>query len=295
MEDGIVAEASRVLIVEDQPSTAEMLASYFENQGYQVTAVAWGEDALEVAGDLTPDVVVLDIRLPDIDGYEVFRRLRAHRRTQHVPIIFLTEKKQHEEKLRGLELGAVDYLTKPFDIEELRLRVRYALDHANVQPSLDPTTGLPAQPASDQRLRALLGTAGWAVLSVGVGGLKQFSEAYGFVARDDVLRAVALMVGRIVEDTCDRDAFVGHLDETNLFAVGSRQKMEVVQRAFKTRLSETKSFFYPSTDWKAKRTSAGVKWPKLVVATGMLDSGDGPFEALDDLKRALLEVQREVA
>jgi CheY-like chemotaxis protein len=294
-EDDIVAEASRVLVVEDQPSTAEMLTSYFENRGYQVTAVAWGEDALETAAGATPDVIVLDIRLPDIDGYEVFRRLRAYRRTRHVPIIFLTEMKEHQDKLRGLELGAVDYLTKPFDIEELHLRVLYALDRANIQPSLDPTTGLPAEPASDQRLQALLATANWTVLSVGIAGLKEFSEAYGFVARDDVLRAVALMLRHIVEVNSEDDAFVGHLNGTNLFAVGSRQNMACVQRAFTVRLSETKSFFYPSTDWETRRTSAGVAWPQLVVTTGMLDAADGPFEGLDDLKRAVLEVQREVA
>jgi CheY-like chemotaxis protein len=279
-EDSIVAEASHILIVEDQPSTAEMLT--------------WGEDALEVAGDATPDVIVLDIRLPDIDGYEVFRRLRTHRRTQHVPIIFLTEKKQHEEKLKGLELGAVDYLTKPFDVKELSLRVRYALDHARIQPSLDPTTSLPAQTVSDQRLQALLSTSGWAVLSVGIGGLKQFSEAYGFIARDDVLRAMALMLARIVEDAHDANAYVGHLDSTNLFAIGSPQKIRLVQRAIIARLNETKSFFYPSADWEAKRTSAGITWPQLIIATGVLDSTDGPFEDLDDLKRAALEVQREV-
>ena len=112
-----VAETPHILIVEDQSNTAEMLHSYFQAQGYKVTTVGWGRDALAFVEKTLPDLVVLDIRLPDIDGYEVFRHLRAHWRTEHIPVIFLTEKRERGDKLLGLEMGAVDYITKPFDVQ----------------------------------------------------------------------------------------------------------------------------------------------------------------------------------
>ena len=102
-----------ILIVEDQPNTAEMLTSYFKAQGYEVTSVGWGKDALEFIERQVPDLVMLDIRLPDLDGYQVCRHLREHRRTEHVPVIFLTERRGRGDVLAGLELGAVDYIAKP--------------------------------------------------------------------------------------------------------------------------------------------------------------------------------------
>jgi DNA-binding response OmpR family regulator len=104
-----VNEQPHLLIVEDDPDLAEMLSAFFHVQGYDVSSAAWGEDAVRLAQDRPPDLAILDIRLPDIDGYEICRRLRAQRRTQDVPVIFLTEKRDRVDKLTGLQLGVVDY------------------------------------------------------------------------------------------------------------------------------------------------------------------------------------------
>ncbi|MEM6529890.1 MAG: response regulator, partial [Chloroflexota bacterium] len=116
-------EKARILIVEDDLDLAEMLNAYFKVQDYEVLMASWGEEALRISREEVVDIVVLDIRLPDIDGYEVCRQMRGQRQTENTPIIFLTEKRDRVDKLQGLELGVVDYITKPFDIQELRLRV----------------------------------------------------------------------------------------------------------------------------------------------------------------------------
>ena len=122
-----MAEAkSKILIVEDDLDIAEMLNAYFRVQGYEVFTVNWGEDGVRAAQTVLPDLMILDIRLPDIDGYEVARRVRSDRRTSDIPIIFLTEKRERIDRLQGFEVGADDYITKPFDVQELRLRVRNA-------------------------------------------------------------------------------------------------------------------------------------------------------------------------
>jgi PleD family two-component response regulator len=286
-----MAEAPHILIVEDQPSTAEMLTSYFESQGYKVDSVGWGEDALAFVEKTLPDLVVLDIRLPDIDGYEVCRRLRTHRRTKYVPIIFLTEKGERGDKLMGLELGAVDYITKPFDVQELRLRVRNVLRRSNMERLSHPITGLPTSPLSDERLRELLSYPNWTVLSVGLRGLKRFSEAYGFVARDDVVRAVALILSHIVKDQAP-GAFVGHLNDADIFVVIAPDRVERVQQALKTRLNEAMSFFYPYADRKAKQGETDAELPHLVVTMGVLTSSMRSFGDLESLRQALVEVQK---
>jgi two-component system alkaline phosphatase synthesis response regulator PhoP len=105
----------KLLIVEDDTDTAEMLNIFFQSE------------AVEVCHKDPPDVVLLDVRLPDIDGFEVCRRLRDSFATAHIPIVFLTEKNRQVDKITGLEIGAIDYITKPFDVRELKFRVRNAL------------------------------------------------------------------------------------------------------------------------------------------------------------------------
>jgi DNA-binding response OmpR family regulator len=117
----------RLLIVEDDVDTAEMLNTCFQIEGYDTRVVAWGHEAVLACRQDPPDAVILDVRLPDIDGFEVCRRLRGTFVTAHIPIVFLTEKDRQVDKIAGLESGGIDYITKPFDIKELRLRVRNAL------------------------------------------------------------------------------------------------------------------------------------------------------------------------
>ncbi|RLC67987.1 MAG: hypothetical protein DRI48_00850 [Chloroflexi bacterium] len=291
VEGSDVAEAPHILIVEDQANTAEMLTSYFEAQGYKVTSVGWGKDALTFTEKTIPDLIMLDIRLPDIDGYEVCRRLRAHRRTEHVPIIFLTERRERGDKLMGLELGAVDYITKPFDVQELRLRVRNVLRRSSLEQLSHPITGLPAPSLSNERLHDLLTASNWAILSVGLQGLKEFAESYGFVARDDVVRAVALMLNHVVNEGPEPSAFVGHLDDTNLFVVVAADHSEEIRQALKVRLSEAMSFFYPRSDWEAVQTNQDVELPRMDITIGVLQSSSRTFSSVEELKKAAIEAQ----
>jgi DNA-binding response OmpR family regulator len=114
----------KLLIIEDDPDQAEALNAYFRVLGYDVFTVNWGEDGVRAAQTVLPDLIILDIRLPGIDGFEVARRVRGDRRTNEIPILFLTEKRERYDRLQGFEVGADDYITKPFDVQELRLRVR---------------------------------------------------------------------------------------------------------------------------------------------------------------------------
>ncbi len=280
-------EPRHILIVEDEPNTAEMLTSYFEAQGYAVTAVGWGNEALALAKKNPPDLIVLDIRLPDIDGYEICRRLRSHRRTAHIPIIFLTERRERIDRLAGLELGAVDYITKPFDVQELKLRVRNVLRRASTEPVTHPVTGIPFAALAEARLRELLTTKDpWAVVTVALDGLERFADVYGFVARDDVLRAVALMIQRIAREEEGVDAFVGHLDDTVFFLPLHPENVLRARERLSTRLRETLIFFYPRVDWETGRSRDGSPLPHLSVRLGTL-TGPGAFSDLNGLREAI--------
>ncbi len=117
----------RILVVDDDPTVSEIVVKYLERDGFEVTAVADGTRALEHAGSAMPHLVVLDLMLPGLDGFEVCRRLRA---ISPVPVVMLTARGEEEDRVVGLELGADDYLAKPFSPRELAARVRAVLRRA---------------------------------------------------------------------------------------------------------------------------------------------------------------------
>jgi len=112
-----------ILIVEDDVEIAQMLRVFFESKGYQALIAPRGEKALELCQRQLPNIVLLDILLPGIDGYEVCRRLKSNQQTKNVPVIFLTQKDERADQIIGLGLGADAYITKPFDIAELESSV----------------------------------------------------------------------------------------------------------------------------------------------------------------------------
>jgi DNA-binding response OmpR family regulator len=245
----VVAESrSKILIVEDDPDVAEMLTAYFRTQDYDVFTVNWGEDGVRSAQQVVPNLVILDIRLPDIDGYEVAARLRADRRTADIPIIFLTEKRDRSDRLLGLEIGADDYITKPFDVQELRLRVRNALKRISQESLTNPVTGLPEGALVDEKLSEVLGREGFAILFISLQNMDAFREAYGFVASDDVLRAISLMIINTMREVSRAEDFLGHLGITDFVLIASPASLPALSEKLQARLEQSIEYFYPIKD-----------------------------------------------
>lgn len=244
MED----EKATLLIVEDDVDVAEMLSAYFQAQGYEVHAVHWGEDGLRAAQSTLPDLIILDIRLPDMDGFEVARQLRAHRKTREIPLLFLTERRERSDRLRGLQLSAEDYITKPFDIQELRLRVRNTLRRARQGSLTNPVTGLPEGALVDEYLQNWLDDPTAALFVVSILHLDRFREAYGFVASDDLLRALGLMLHDLVKESTRADFFIGHLSQSEFVVIARLEsRADFVKRAQK-RLEQSFDYFYRDQD-----------------------------------------------
>jgi DNA-binding response OmpR family regulator len=120
--------SATILIVEDEYAVARGIQYALEQEGYQVTVAGSGEEALEVAGELAPDLVVLDVRMPGIDGFETLRRMRAD--GSKAPVLMLTARDEEMDKVIGLEMGADDYMTKPFGLRELQSRIKALLRRA---------------------------------------------------------------------------------------------------------------------------------------------------------------------
>ena len=280
-----MAEAkSKILIVEDDLDIAEMLNAYFRVQGYDVFTVNWGEDGVRAAQTVLPDLMILDIRLPDIDGYEVARRVRSDRRTSEIPIIFLTEKRERIDRLQGFEVGADDYITKPFDVQELRLRVRNALKRVSQESLTNPVSGLPEGALVEERLSDVIHRSGWALLHICIRHLDVFRDAYGFVASDDVLRAISLMIQNTLKEDSTGEDFLGHISPTDFVVVVPPANLPAFQDRIRSRLEQSLDYFYPMKD----REQAAKRVDRLAVQISEVPSVYGRFSSVEQLKKDLL-------
>src|SRR3990172_9596592 len=206
---------ARLLIVEDDFDISNMLQIYFTGQNYAVDVAGRGSVTLDKTRSNLPHLIVLDIMLPDIDGFEVCRILRTNIRTSHVPIIFLTQKDERSDKLAGLELGADDYITKPFDIEELKLRVQRAIQRSEQQSLTDPHSGLPSGRLIEDQLRRIIRQKNWALMDIRLSYFEQFKDVYGFVAADDVLRFTGMVINEVLDELGTPNDFIGHAGGDN--------------------------------------------------------------------------------
>lgn len=239
----------RLLVVEDDHDISNMLNIYFTGLGYDVDIALRGEVALDKTRQVMPHLIILDIMLPDIDGYEVCRRLRINTRTSHIPIIFLTQKDERGDKLQGLELGADDYITKPFDIEELRLRVQNAIARAERESLTDAQSGLPSGRLIEDQLRKIIKEKEWSLFDIRINHLEPFKEVYGFIAANDVLRFTGMLLGDILDEIGTEDYdFIGHAGGDNFVLIADNSQSEKLYSRLKEKFSEAIKTHYNFMD-----------------------------------------------
>ena len=277
-----------LLIVEDDLDIADMLNAYFRVQGYEVLTVNWGEDSIRTCMSSLPDLVILDIRLPDIDGFEVARRLRTNRKTANIPIIFLTEKRERADRLRGLELKADDYVTKPFDIQELRLRVQNTLARAQNRPLANAITGLPEGALVDEALEAARSQSGATFTMIEIDNIAKFREVYGFVAADDLIRAVSLILMDIIQENGAGARFLGHLKPADFILIANSTQAVALKERIRKKLEPSFEFFYSD-----QHRESGL-FQQYPLGVSFFDAAPpaGGFASLDVLKDALFHLCR---
>jgi PleD family two-component response regulator len=290
---------SRLLIVEDDLDISRMLTTYFTGQNFDVEIANRGAEALEKTRRSLPNLIVLDIVLPDIDGYEVCRSLRKSTRTSHIPVIFLTQKDERGDRLQGLELGADDYITKPFDIEELKLRVVGAIRRAERESLTDPRSGLPAGRLIEEQLRRLIRRDDWAVLDVRVNDLDGFRDAYGFVAGDNVLRFTAMLLTDAIGELGSSDDFVGHAGGDDFIITTGARAAPLIRQRIKERFAAEIPAHYNFQD----RAAVGVlaapedkgarRVPLMTLAVGMISPRPQQFADIREISEAAAEARRQ--
>ena len=212
--------SERILVVDDDPDILQFVRMNLELDGFETETAESGRRALDIAKDLPPDLVLLDVMMPEMDGLTVLRKLRNNTSTANVPVIILTAKALAEDRVKGLDLGADDYITKPFDLEELLARVRTVLRRAQQMRDLSPLTGLPGnfRIAAELEERVSGGRL-FAVVHADLDNFKSFNDHYGFMRGDAVIKFTAQVMLQAATECGDTDAFVGHVGGDDFIAV----------------------------------------------------------------------------
>jgi DNA-binding response OmpR family regulator len=292
---------ARLLIVEDDVDISTMLRIYFSGQGFVVDTALRGSVALEKTRQNLPHLIILDIMLPDIDGFEVCRILRTHTRTSHVPIIFLTHKDQRGDKLQGFELGADDYITKPFDIEELKLRVQRAITRAEQQSLTDPRSGLPAGRIIEDQLRQVIRRSNWILMDIRINHYEPFKEVYGFVAADDLIRFTAVLMNEVVEESGTINDFIGHAGGDNFIIVTSKEAASPIQQNLKARFAEEVLSHYNFMDREqgfittSDPSGSTEQIPLMTLAIGTVSPTQHQFTDIREITELAAEARRREA
>jgi diguanylate cyclase (GGDEF)-like protein len=200
-----------LLVVDDDPFIARLLEIELKAAGYDVRVASDGEQALVAAQERPPQLVLADVMMPNMDGFELTRRLRQDPRTATVSVIMLTARGLSADKLEGFAIGADDYIVKPFDTPELLARIRGVLNRASDTRSLSPMTGLAGNVAIEDEIeRRVASGEPFAILYADLDRFKAYNDRYGFLRGDEAIRETARVIGEAAAAVVGAETFVGH-------------------------------------------------------------------------------------
>ncbi len=199
---------TRILVADDDPLLCMLLRDTLCQAGFEVLVAHNGDELVRMAQEQAPHLLLIDLMMPVMDGYEAIRQLRNDTRTAHLPMIILTARSASADVVTGFETGADDYIVKPYDVDVLLARIRGLLRRASQRPVNNPLTGLPGNIRLQSEIeRRLSQNLGFSLFYVDLDNFKAFNDAYGFSRGD---RAIHLLAEVLTEIASEAD-FLGHI------------------------------------------------------------------------------------
>jgi DNA-binding response OmpR family regulator len=286
-----------VLIVDDDPAICAAIGDRLALDGVSSESAHDGLTAVERAIGMRPHLIILDLALPELSGDQVFARLQADHRTRYTPVVFLTGSSLRADKVRHLRAGADDYVTKPFDLDELAARVQVALRRLRILGGLNPLSGLPGNTAIYEEITARL-RAGerFACLYLDIDNFKSFNDRYGFTRGDTLIGALAEAIfGAVAE--LGEDAFLGHIggdDFIVLCGAGTAERLagDIIARfGVRSRqlhdAGDLAAGGYEAPDRRGLRT----RWPIASLSAGIALSDAKAFPTAAALAQTAAEMK----
>lgn len=275
----------RVLVVDDEPDIRDVLRITLEAEKYEVIEAENGEEAIKIITQKTPDLVLLDYKMPKMDGREVCRRIKKDILLRHLPIIMVTGKGEITDKVDGIDAGADDYIVKPFDPEELLAHIKMILRRAEIDLEANPLTRLPGNISILNELnQRLVSQKLFAVCYVDLDKFKAYNDTYGFERGDNVIKETARILLRTTQELGNPEDFVGHIGGDDFVVVTSIPTADILCPAIIDNFDKALKEFYNETDWKNgyitahDRQGAEITVPLLSISIGVVTNESRKIE-----------------
>lgn len=264
----MIEKHATILVVDDERINIQILNNALGDE-YNILAAMTGEQAIKVASESLPSLILLDIVLPDISGHDVCRELKSNKLTQHIPIIFITAQSGADDELVGLELGATDYFRKPFVLPLIKVRIRNQIDLVQKTAELerlawiDGLTGISNRRRFDQRYfdackYAKRNKRRISVILLDIDFFKQYNDHYGHVKGDEVLKKVAQALDQSASRPLDLVARYGGEEFAILLTDSSESEGALLAEKAREKIEELAIPHIKSTIHKALTISVGV-------------------------------------
>ena len=287
-----------ILIADDEESAVNFASRLLEKKGFSILAAADGLEALRLAREKIPDLILLDVSMPGMSGYAVCLELRTDFRTRHIPVIFLSSKGTVPEKIQGLKLGADDYLAKPCDPEELIARVESALLRHGRNLGTNPLTKLPGNQLIEEEVNERIkNQERFAFAYLDIDHFKSYNDLYGFKKGDEIIQFVASILVDNLQGKGDR-FFVGHIGGDDFVFIAPPPAMDGIADAVANSFDRAAPGFYTEEDrargfvTSKNRQGQVVQTPLMTLSIALVNNEKRPLAHFGKVVEIACEMKR---
>lgn len=288
-----------ILVVEDDPQIGHMLQATLEAEGFVAVLTPSGEEGVAYALREVPQLLLLDLLLPGIDGFEVVEQIRANVKTSHIPVVILSALQGTENKVRAFASRADDYLTKPFNSDELLARIRAQLRHVE-ETLLSPLTRLPSGLRVERAIEQQIQTqTAWSILYIDLDHFKAYNDVYGFIRGNELIRLGAHVVADVVRAEGNLTDFIGHIGGDDFVIITTPDRAEAICKRL-IHEWDTESLRYYNLDDRWRGTLVAIDrlgrqqtFPLVSVSIGVVTNMHRAIISLEEVSQLAAEVKHK--
>ncbi len=285
----------RILIADDDPALCLLLRETLQEVGYEVRIANNGDELVRMAQEQPPDLLLVDLMMPLMDGFEAIRQLRNDTRTAHLPMIILTARSTSSDVVTGFDSGADDYIIKPYDIDVLLARIRSHLRRAAQLPVRNPLTGMPGNVLLQAELERQLGLGHpFSLLWIDLDNFKAFNDAYGFARGDRAIH----MLAHVINEVTDHEDFVGHIGGDDFAIIHFGTDPEGLCQRLIARFDEQMRTLYDPADLERgylrgiDRHGVSRQFGLLSLSIAVVSTTTRSFSSVDHLSQVSAELKQ---
>ena len=291
----------KILVVDDEKYVVELIRDILETGGYRVIPAYSAKEALEKVYTESPDLILLDILMPRVDGYQVCRQIREDLLLSNIPIIMLTVKGGEKDEIKGLGIGADDYIVKPFRPGVLLARVKMVLKRTLRGLEANPLTRLPGNTAIIEEIEERIDSEKlYAVLYFDLDNFKAFNDGYSFPLGDKVIQQTARIIIENMKELGNADDFVGHIGGDDFIAITTPDKVDLVcSRIIKSFDKKIVKFYPPKDQTRGyisgkDRQGNVIKFPIMTITIGVVTNTKRKFGHKGQIAAVGAELKKHV-